>query len=470
VPSSIGVCYPDKYAVEEAFQLLKIPWEWYVPGRQYDVVIARKADVPGWSGNLVDLTENDLFGRVARLLNTGAEHLHEPECDILLDSLRQELKKHTLLVEIPPAPWGHPYMVALTHDVDLTSARECRWTTVGYAAYRCILQGKIGAGLRLGLARCGIGNDPWMLFSRWKEFDESLGVHSTFFFVPKPGEPGVKAHRYRAVRYNVHEKRDVIGDLENGGWEAGVHGIDNWADAGSGTKERAFLGAAAAHPGNRTHWLLFGTDSWKNLDDAGYSYDTTFGYNDDAGFRAGTLQAYRPRDVKDLMELPLHIQDLGLFGKFCWAPTGDGWEKIPCLHLSEPEAMVRCDRILDAAKTYGGAVTILWHYENLVPPRDFSGFFAVLIGRAKAEGAWVTTAGDVAGWFRERRETGLDVEMQGSLLTIRIPSTADSQTLPVRVRVHIDPARIRHASMAYTSGKGYVDIMGNVPEITVTLA
>jgi hypothetical protein len=29
----IGIIYPDKYAVEETFQLLKIPWEWHEPSK-----------------------------------------------------------------------------------------------------------------------------------------------------------------------------------------------------------------------------------------------------------------------------------------------------------------------------------------------------------------------------------------------------------------------------------------------------
>ena len=84
--------------------------------------------------------------------------------DLLIDALRQELKKYTILVEIPPAPWGHPYMVALTHDVDITSVRECRILTVGYAAYQCFKQGNFRAGFNLFCAKCGIGPDPWSLF------------------------------------------------------------------------------------------------------------------------------------------------------------------------------------------------------------------------------------------------------------------------------------------------------------------
>jgi len=41
----IGVLYPDKYAVEEVFQLLKIPWEWYDSSEKYDVVIVREKDL-----------------------------------------------------------------------------------------------------------------------------------------------------------------------------------------------------------------------------------------------------------------------------------------------------------------------------------------------------------------------------------------------------------------------------------------
>ncbi|RLG28911.1 hypothetical protein DRN97_12700 [Methanosarcinales archaeon] len=41
----IGVIYPDKYAVEETFQLMKIPWEWYDPSEGYDVVIGREEDL-----------------------------------------------------------------------------------------------------------------------------------------------------------------------------------------------------------------------------------------------------------------------------------------------------------------------------------------------------------------------------------------------------------------------------------------
>ena len=68
----IGVIYQDEYAVEEAFQVLKIPWEWYDSSEEYDVVIGRKEDLKSGdvNFNLIDISEDDVFKKVSDLLNT----------------------------------------------------------------------------------------------------------------------------------------------------------------------------------------------------------------------------------------------------------------------------------------------------------------------------------------------------------------------------------------------------------------
>jgi hypothetical protein len=359
-------------------------------------------------------------------------------------------------------------MVALTHDVDVTSVRECRLVTVGYAVFQCIMQGSVYAGLRLGLSRLGIGSDSWALFERWKSFEDQLGVRSTFFFVPKKDDPGVRAHPYRAVGYDIN--MDVVNDLMQGGWEAGVHGIDNWTDSQRGKLEMATINPCGEASGNRTHWLLFDQNSWKVLDGAGYSYDTTFGYNDDAGFRAGTLQVYRPRTAQRLLELPLHIQDLGLFGKFCWAPSENGWEKTSCLHLDFVTARTYCNRILDFAEKYGGVVTLLWHYENLTPPRDWSGTYAELVRRAQADGAWLTTVGSVVEWFEGRRSINIKCTEEGNGLILMLSGKISQDTIPAfRLRIYIPPDRIQSIDAEYISGSGYVDIRVAQSHIKVQL-
>jgi hypothetical protein len=334
---SIGVCYPDKYAVEETFHLLKIPWEWYESGKNYEVVIAHKCDVTDFCGNLIDLTNNDIFQKVFVLLNEGQPHLHEPLCDILLDVLRKELKKYTLLIEIPPCPWAHPYMVALTHDVDLISVRERKWPSVGNAAFHCMFQGSFHSGIRIILAKFRICSDPWENFTKWMEMEERMGVRSTFFFLPVPNTPGLFAPNIRSGYYSLEDA--PIPTLIKNGWEVGVHGIDNWTSEEMGLSEITFFKKIGLRDiGNRVHWLMFGDNSWKFLDQTGYYYDSTFGYNNDIGFRAGTLQVYRPAQSNRLLELPLHIQDIALFGRSCWELSDSHWKHETCLNISMPEA------------------------------------------------------------------------------------------------------------------------------------
>ena len=61
------------------------------------------------------------------------------------------------------------------------------------------------------------------------------------------------------------------------------------------------------------HWLCFDAQSYRRLDEAGYDYDATCGFNDAVGFKAGTTQVFRPLDAERLLELPLHVQDTALF-------------------------------------------------------------------------------------------------------------------------------------------------------------
>ena len=257
----IGVKYDDPYAVEETFQLFKIPWEWYDPEHTYDVVIARRGEVDTAGGYLVDLSEKDYFAEIAQILNEGLPHCHEPVVDILIDELRQILKEHTILVEIPPVPWEHPYIVALTHDVDITSVRERRWVSVGYAAYQCLRKGQVRDACSILGAKCGITKDPWNCFDEWMQLEQELGVRSTWYFLPEKEKAGQNAPTYRAGYYDLNP--GLIRTLTEGGWEAGVHGLDNWCDIAAAKKERKRLSdITGTDVGTRVHgrgvWVRHG--------------------------------------------------------------------------------------------------------------------------------------------------------------------------------------------------------------------
>ena len=114
------------------------------------------------------------------------------------------------------------------------------------------------------------------------------------------------------------------------------------------------------------------------------------GYNETPGYRTGTGQVYRPAGARQLLELPLHIQDGALF-----FPQR--------LDLSEREAWELCASFTQHARTHGGVLTILWHDRSHGPERFWGEFYARLIAELKTLDAWFGTAGDVVEWFRARR-------------------------------------------------------------------
>ena len=83
------------------------------------------------------------------------------------------------------------------------------------------------------------------------------------------------------------------------------------------------------------HWLYWKEASPKVLEDAGFTYDSTFGYNDAIGFRAGTTQPFCPLGAERLLELPLNIQDSAMFYS-------------DRMMLSETEALNACREVIQS--------------------------------------------------------------------------------------------------------------------------
>ena len=462
----IGVRYPDLSPVEETFQHLKVSWEIFDPNRTYNVILARKEEISDTDAPLIDLSEKDYFAEIARTLNEGLPHCHEPVVEILIDELRQRLKEHTLLVEIPPVPWGYSYIVAPTHDVDITSVRERRWVSVGYAVYQCLRKGQVSDAFQIFGAKYGLGKDPWNCFDEWMRLEEGLGVRSTWFFLPEKDEAGQGAPAIRAGYYDLDP--GLIQKLNDGGCEVGVHGLDNWQDEASASEELMCVSAlTGAEVGTRVHWLLFNKDSWKILDKAGYAYDSTFGYNDDVGFRAGTMQPYRPSGCEHLVEVPLIIQDGALFGGKTWNSSDDG-DRGVCLSLSKEEAMERCDEVLMYARKFGGVITLLWHQVSLAPPKKWGEFYRALIEQVIVDGAWVISIKEAIQWFSARSDAVLHIDHVPGGIRIRISGSGPIPSLPeMRIRIHTDAINLGEITGDYIEGTGYIDLRCSSPEIVV---
>jgi hypothetical protein len=158
--------------------------------------------------------------------------------------------------------------------------------------------------------------------------------------------------------------------------------------------------------GVRMHWLYFDAESPGILDRLGFGYDSTSGYNEAVGYRAGTTQVYRPRGVQNLLELPLHVQDTALF-----YPDR--------MNLSPQEALWKVEGLIENAEKYGGVLTINWHHRSLGPERLWDDFYSELLGILKGKKAWFGTARQVIQWFRRRRALSQE-QIQGLKSSVRM--------------------------------------------------
>jgi len=387
----------------------------------------------------------DLFDEVRHLLTSGqpAPHAATPTLDLHIALLRSLLLASGIpVIDIPPRPHGADFIVCLTHDVDFFGLRRHRFdrTLAGFVA-RTSLGTMIDllrrrrplaeavrnwtALLKLPLVFLNLANDPWHPFDDYARIEDTS--RSTFFVVPFKGRPGVgpdgRVCGRRAVAYGVDDIREDARQAQRRGSEVAVHAIDAWHDADAGAAElgqvTGVTGQATA--GVRLHWLFFAAHSPRTLETAGYAYDSSCGYNDAVGYRAGTSQVFRHPDTQALLELPLSIMDSALF-----FPRR--------LALDRRQAWQQCRRIVANARRHGGTVVINWHDRSLAPERQWGAFYRRLLAEVgRADAAWFARAGQAVDWFRWRRSVHFKPGSDPS--SVRIESAPPCPGMP--------PARIR---------------------------
>ena len=278
---------------------------------------------------------------------------------------------------------------------------------------------------------------------------------STFFVIPTKGDAGVDSHgRIRAKRASRYALADIADDLKkllSANREIAVHGIDAWRDIAKGRDEREQVQkiTGTAETGVRMHWLYFDSQAPVILEKAGYSYDSTVGYNETIGYRAGTAQVFKHPDVDHLLELPLHIMDTALF-----YPS--------YMNLSDKQAGAAMLPLIENAARFGGVLTINWHDRSLGPERLWDDAYVNLLRELRARTPWFATASQTVAWFRKRRATSFaNVTQDGG--SIRVQPAADPTAAdlpPLTVRVYNGGAskhNLRHSRSAvfedFTIGK-----------------
>jgi hypothetical protein len=393
----------------------------------------------------------DLFGEIRYLLTAGqpASRALTPTLELHIALLRSLLLESGVsFVEIPPRPHGYDFICCLTHDIDFFGIRRHPGdrTLAGFAARASLgtladlVRGRRRltdavrnwvALLSLPLVFLRLARDFWSPFEDYARVED--GRQSTFFLVPFKGRPGVAPNGAvepaRAVPYQTSEIREEAKKAAQRGSELAVHGIDAWRDPDAGRAEMAQLTSITgrATAGVRMHWLYFEADSPRRLEAAGFDYDSTWGYNDAVGYRAGTSQVFRLPASDHLMELPLSVMDSALFYR---ARMG----------LVNRDAFRLCVRIVANAKRFAGTVVINWHDRSLAPERLWGGFYRNLLKEVvRGNWVWFTTAGEAVDWFRWRRSIRFTSEPGSRVVTM--VASAPNPTAPAAVVEIHRPAR-----------------------------
>jgi hypothetical protein len=391
----------------------------------------------------------DLFHEIRHLLTHGQPLVHAriPTLELHIELLRDLILSCSIpLVEIPPSPAGYNFIACLTHDVDHVGIRFHKFdhtmfgflyrATIGSLINFCTGRRSAGyvaanwmAAFSLPFVHLGLAKDFWNDFDRYLDIES--GLNSTFFVIPKKGDPGRNpsgpAPSRRATRYDVTQIADQIQHLVSARREIALHGIDAWRDVNKGRAELATIQRVTGKSeiGVRMHWLFFDENSPVTLEEAGFSYDSTVGYNETAGYRAGTTQAFRPLGATRMLELPMHIMDTALF-----YPVH--------MNLSPGQAETLIGQLINNASHFGGVLTINWHDRSVAPERLWGGVYNNLLDDLKKMGAWFPTAAQAVSWFKKRRSAVIEnVAREAETIRVKVSLDNSDDDLPgLRIRVH----------------------------------
>jgi hypothetical protein len=277
----------------------------------------------------------------------------------LLDPLDPPLERLRRRLGVP----DDGFAVALTHDVDT----PWRWTRTGLrgAAARLkrnVLQARAVPAIREATALAAApvhrarGTDPNWRFRQIAAQEREAGASSSTFFVMTghhDAHDGAAPERYDELRPRLVET------LKEAEAEIGLHGSYTAADdhARLAEEKAALEQLAGPIAGHRYHYLR--GDPHRNIARLPFRYDTTLGFPDAVGFRAGIARPFHPWDFErdapaDILEIPLAAMDATL--------AEDRY-----LGLSAKRAEPQLTALLDWAAANGGAFAILWHPDRFDP-------------------------------------------------------------------------------------------------------
>lgn len=241
----------------------------------------------------------------------------------------------------------------LTHDIDLTGFPRSIRTTLGHAYPRRMP----GALFRDAVSAAGFGLPAYAhAIMMTAGISQARGLHSAFYWQASPRTAFDSGYDVRS-----RALRGIIAELEARGFEVGAHpGYQTYDSTELLTAEIQRLCEVFAAPpqGGRQHFLRWSPATWRAWERAGLRYDSTVGYADALGFRAGTCVPYHPWLLdedreSDLLEIPLLVMDC---------------TPVRYMQLTPAQTLQRIGELAQRCAAVGGVFTLLWHNASVIEP------------------------------------------------------------------------------------------------------
>ena len=295
--------------------------------------------------------ERDMHGRFLAAQSVALKHnfLHRP----IVDEYGLALQQVILSLLSGWQPPDRKLRVKLSHDIDETGFPRRISNCLGHILKRrrpfATLRDLLGPtfGLRPSLLEAVL---------RITELSEYYGMTSALYWKNSP-----KSEWDSGYDLTTEPIREVVFRLKSKGVELGVHpSYYSFNDPRRLSDEVEHICKAIGETtvGGRQHFLRWHPRTWLDWEKCGLAYDSTVGFSDHIGFRAGTCVPYRPWSLElnrqiNLLEIPLLAMDVTL---------------AYYMRLTPEESVARLLQCAERCKLVGGVFTLLWHNRSLLDP------------------------------------------------------------------------------------------------------
>jgi len=350
--------------------------------------------------------EHDSVGRVpfsASYIGHHALNPRKPYAAVAMAFLQRAIVRIKPQAPLrPDSPCLAQHIVVNTHDVDflptqatVSGYRLAKNALISLSLHRtvqaAVQQAKRAFGLAVG------GQDPLNQIGSVAERERERQTTASYYLL------GRRGHR-RDGNYSLLEATTTMRRLRDCGMEVGVHGSYRSIEKPDGLaiEFEQFRELGFSPVGSRQHWLRFRIPQLvRSVQTAGAAYDTSIGWPDHAGFRAGACFAFPPYDFDHeapakFLEIPLVLMDRA------------------ALALCKHNGNCRDDvaETLEASRRYGwGGISILWH------PTAFGGgqypaevgdlFWRLLDSARERDEVWMSGASFLRNVWQRYQSVGL---------------------------------------------------------------